>query len=80
MRFRRDIADAWDRFELEIEDLLESGDLVVVFVRSIGTGRASGIEVDLRSAWLVTVFDHKITRLRLYREREEALEAAGLRE
>jgi ketosteroid isomerase-like protein len=80
MRFRRDIAEAWDRFELEIEDLFESGSLVVVFVRSIGIGRASGIEVDFRSAWLVTVSDQKITRLRLYRERREALKAAGLSE
>ena len=81
IRFRRDIAEAWDRFELEIEDLLESGNLVVVvFIRSTGRGRASGIDVDLRSAWLVTVFDHKITRIRLYRQREEALEAVGLRE
>jgi ketosteroid isomerase-like protein len=80
MRFRRDIAEAWDRFELEIEDVFESGDLVVVFVRSIGRGRASGVEVDFRSAWLATVSDHKITKLRLYRERKEALEAAGLRE
>ena len=80
MRFRRDIAEAWDRFELEIEDLFDSGSLVVVFVRSIGKGRASGIEVDFRSAWLVTVSDQKITRVRLYRERKEALEAAGLSE
>jgi ketosteroid isomerase-like protein len=80
MRFRRDIAEAWDRFELEIEDHFESGSLVVVFVRSTGKGRASGIEVDFRSAWLVTVSDQKITRLRLYRERKEALEAAGLSE
>src|SRR5437764_1131362 len=78
MQFRRDIAEVWDRFELEIEDLFESGSLVVVFVRSIGIGRASGIEVDFRSAWLVTVSDQKITRLRLYRERKKALEAAGL--
>ena len=80
MRFRRDIAEAWDRFELEIEDLFDSGSLVVVFVRSIGKGRASGIEVDFRSAWLVTVSDQKIKRVRLYRERKEALEAAGLSE
>lgn len=80
MRFRRDIAEAWDRFELEIEDLFDSGSLVVVFVRSIGKGRASGIEVDFRSAWLVTMSDQKITRVRLYRERKEALEAAGLSE
>jgi ketosteroid isomerase-like protein len=77
-RFRREIAEPWDRFELDIEELLESGAQVVVYVRSTGRGRASGVEIDVRSAWLVTVSGHKISRLRLYRDREEALRAAGL--
>jgi ketosteroid isomerase-like protein len=80
MRFRQDIAEAWDRFELEIEDIFESESLLVVFVRSTGRGRTSGVEVDFRSAWLVTVADQRITSLRLYRDRKEALEAAGLSE
>jgi len=80
MRFRREVAEAWDRFELSIEELLEAGNRVVVFVRSIGRGKASGVEVSFRSAWLVTVSGRKITRLTLYRDRDEALDAAGLRE
>jgi ketosteroid isomerase-like protein len=78
MRFRSDIAEAWDRFEVEMTDLFDSGDLVLVFIRSTGRGRGSGVDVDLRSAWLVSVVDKQITRLRLYRNREEALQAARL--
>lgn len=78
MRFRDEIAEAWDRFQVDIEEVLESGGEVVVFVRSVARGRGSGAEVEFRSAWLVTVSDHKISRLRLYRDRAEALEAAGL--
>jgi ketosteroid isomerase-like protein len=58
-RFRREIAEPWDRFQLDIEELLESGAQVVVYVRSIGRGRASGVEIDVRSAWLVTVSGHR---------------------
>src|SRR5690348_8309611 len=51
LRFRREIADIWDRFQLDIEEVFESDDMVVIFVRSTGEGRASGVEVDFRSAW-----------------------------
>jgi ketosteroid isomerase-like protein len=78
MRFRREVAEPWERFELDIEEVFESGDQVVVFVRSVGRGRGSGVEVDFRSAWVVMVSGQKITRLQLYRERNEALRAVGL--
>jgi ketosteroid isomerase-like protein len=80
IRFRDEIAEAWDRFEVEIEEVFDAGDQVLVFVRSSGRGRGSGAEAEFRSAWLVTVSDRKIVRLRLYRDREESLQAAGLSE
>jgi ketosteroid isomerase-like protein len=79
-RFRGEIAEAWGEFHVEIEDVLSAGDEVVVLVRSIARGRASGAEVDSRAAWVVDVREGKITRLRLYRDRSQALEAAGLQE
>jgi ketosteroid isomerase-like protein len=39
-----------------------------------------GIEVHARNTWLVTLRDGAIVLIRLYRERDEALEAAGLRD
>jgi ketosteroid isomerase-like protein len=78
MRFSREVAEPWERFQLDLEEVVESNDHVVVFVRSIGTGRGSGVEVEFRSAWVVTVSDKRITRLQLYRERTAALQAAGL--
>jgi ketosteroid isomerase-like protein len=39
-----------------------------------------GIEVQARSAWLITIRDDKQTSLTLYQTKQEALEAAGLRE
>jgi hypothetical protein len=61
-------------------DPLDAGDEVVATYRVHGRGRASGAEVDQRITLLWSVRDDKITRVRAYRERSEALEAAGLRD
>lgn len=79
-RFRNEIAEAWDEYRVEIEDLFSAGDEVVVLVRSTARGRASGAQVDSRAAWVVELREHKVARLRLYRELSQALEAVGLRE
>ena len=76
-RFRSEISETWGGFSVEIEELLVSGDRVVVFVRVSGQGRASGAAADARSAWLARVAEGKVTRLRLYRDRSEALAAAS---
>jgi ketosteroid isomerase-like protein len=80
MRFRDEIAETWDEFHVEVEDVVSAGDDVVVLVRSSGRGRASGAEVESRAAWVATVRDQRIARLRLYRDRSRALEAVGLLE
>ena len=80
MRMRQEIGEAWEEFRIELEEYFEAGEDVLVFVRAIGRGRVSGVEVDFRSAWLMTVRDKRVTRARLYRDRAQALEAAGLSE
>jgi hypothetical protein len=42
--------------------------------------RTDGIELQARSAWLITVRDGKETSLTLYQTKQEALDAAGLRD
>ena len=71
----------WDgvRFEfvygpVEIED----GVLITENVAHL-RGR-DGIEVQARSAWLITIRNGKQTSLTLYQTKQDALEAAGLRE
>jgi ketosteroid isomerase-like protein len=80
MRFRDEIAETWDEFHVEIEDVVSAGHEVVVLVRSSGLGRASGAQVDSRAAWVAAVREQRITRLRLYRDRSQALAAVGLSE
>jgi ketosteroid isomerase-like protein len=77
-RFRDEIAETWGEFHVEIEDALPAGDEVLVLVHTTAQGRGSGAEVDSRAAWVVAVSDGRVTRLRLYRDRNRAREAVGL--
>ena len=72
----------WSTFEdsqLEIHSITEAGSKIVVWNTAHMWGR-DGIEVTARSALVFTVENGEIIRLRLFQERAEALEAAGLRE
>jgi ketosteroid isomerase-like protein len=69
---------AWDDYRLEVHDVIDCGDRVLVEAREHGRGRGSGVEI---SDWLYllwTIRDDKATRLKTYRERDEARDAAGL--
>jgi ketosteroid isomerase-like protein len=75
------IEDVWDDFHFEIQELIDGGDCVVAEVTVSGTGRGSGVEAEMRVFNIWTLRDGKVIRLAGgYRERSEALEAAGLSE
>jgi ketosteroid isomerase-like protein len=40
----------WERWAVEVEDYVESGDDVVVLLRYQGRGKGSGVEVDVEGA------------------------------
>jgi ketosteroid isomerase-like protein len=77
----QDWLDNFDNFRSEAVELLDAGeDTVIAVVRNSGLAKLSGIETDLTYAALYTIRDGKIARGREYWTRDEALEAAGLRE
>jgi ketosteroid isomerase-like protein len=85
-RGRGEIEIFWDAFwstfedvQLETHDLTEVGSEVVVPNTAHIRGR-QGIEVVARSTFVFTVENGQITRLRMFQERAEALEAVGLSE
>src|ERR671923_1722891 len=49
-RFYAEVRDVWESYTWEPEELIEAGDCVVALLRSSGTGRGSGIEVERRTA------------------------------
>jgi ketosteroid isomerase-like protein len=64
----------------ELEELRGRGEDVFAVVHVWGHGRRSGIEIDDRNYIHFKVRDGKVVYCYEYRSRDEALEAAGLRE
>jgi len=71
---------AWEEDRLEIVDLVEVGDDRVIVENVAYLRGRDGIEVEARSAWLVTFQDGEQISLTLFQTMREALEAAGLSE
>ena len=76
-RFREAFGDI--RVELLGDPVEVEDGLVVAENVSYSRGR-DGIVVQARSAWLITIRGGEQTSLTLYQTKQEALEAAGLRE
>jgi ketosteroid isomerase-like protein len=73
--------DAWAEFHRDIEEVTDAGgDQVVVFFRLVGTARTSGAPVDERVTSVFHLRAGRLQRMVVYRDRDEALEAAGLRQ
>jgi ketosteroid isomerase-like protein len=66
-----------DTYRYDVEDYTDLGEHVLVSGRQSGRGRASGIEVSELLWMLWTVRDGKAVRMRMFRDRTEALEAAA---
>jgi len=67
----------WEAIEMIPEEIVEDGDEVVVFVHVRLRGR-DGIEVEARGPHVQTWREGRLTRYRLFQEREEAFSAVGL--
>jgi ketosteroid isomerase-like protein len=82
-RMRQSLAslfEAWESYRVELERIDDLGDRVVAVVREVARGRASGVEVDGRWGYLITVEEGQIVRIEAYRHAAMALQAAGLGE
>jgi ketosteroid isomerase-like protein len=73
----------WTEFEgprIQIEEALPAGSEVVMGVRFYGRGKRSGAEIDAPAWHAWRLREKKAVRWQLFRTKQEALEAAGLRE
>ena len=72
---------AWERYDIEVEDVLDAGgDRVALVARESGEGKGGGVQLTNRWGIVATVRDRKIVHTMVYRTPEEALEAVGLLE
>jgi ketosteroid isomerase-like protein len=76
----RSLFEAWESYHLEAERIEDLGDRVVAIVRETARGRASGLEVDGRWGYVLTVADDEIVRVEAYRDAGHALQVTGLSE
>ena len=70
---------AWDEVRFEIVDGPVEVEDGLLITENVMRGR-DGIEVQARSAWLITIRDGEQTSLTLYQTKQHALDAARLRE
>jgi limonene-1,2-epoxide hydrolase len=70
----------WATYHTEVDDLIDAGDRVVVLVRDRARRRDMEAEVELMAGSVWHVRDGKIVRVEFCGNREQALEAAGVRQ
>ena len=79
--FDRELREAFEDFETNCEEMIDAGERVITVSRYRARGRRSGLEVDGPPQYGVwTIRERRITRVDWFDSREEALEAAGMRD
>jgi ketosteroid isomerase-like protein len=79
--FFADIEDTGPDFRIEVQRVQAIGDsTVLALLRVRATGRASGIVNAADSANVYDFIDGKMSRIRIFLDRDEALKAVGLEE
>ena len=80
-RYLEQWIDSFDGLHADVEEYIGAADdRVFTWSRFTGRGRASGAPADWYLAIIFTIRDGKVVRGEEYFDRDEALEAAGLRE
>lgn len=78
--FIRERYEAFDKTEDDCQELFEVGDKVISVVSSRARGRESGVDVEQTHFALWSIDAGKVTSVRWFGTRDEALEAVGLSE
>ena len=76
--YMRTLLEPWKRLTIELEELTAAGDTVLADVHQRGSGISSGAESGFRYQQVWSFRAGKVIRLENFRNRAEALAAAGL--
>ncbi len=80
-RFLTDVEEAAPDFRIELDGVEEvDSKRVIAFLRNNSTGRASGIRMAWPQTNVYDLIDGKISHVRMFVDRQEALKAVGLEE
>jgi ketosteroid isomerase-like protein len=73
-----DWLEPWASYYSSLEEAIDAGDRVVIFVRDRARRNDIDAEVEISAGSVWDVRDGKVTRVELFGTRDEALAAAGL--
>ena len=76
----RDGLSVFGEVDFEVEALIDAGDQVLAVIREREVGRASGVPVETTHLAVWTLADGMVIQMQLFDDRQQALEAVGLRE
>jgi ketosteroid isomerase-like protein len=81
VEFMRTWTEDFSDFSFDVEQTIDAGEnRVVVIQRQVGTGKASGVPVEMHTATIFRLDSRQVVRVDLFLDPAKALEAAGLRE
>ena len=78
-RYLTDIEETWERYERDLEELIDAGDAVVAVLKITAVSRTAGLEVNEKVGVTFWLEQGRIARMVSYPTVPAALEAAGLR-
>ena len=76
-RWYEEANEEWDELTIDAHEFREQGDQLIVFLRAVGRGKGSHVEVEAEIVHVAEFRDGKFTRLHAYGDREQALAAVS---
>jgi ketosteroid isomerase-like protein len=78
-QYWRESLSVFGEIDFDVEELIDAGDQVLAVIREREVGRASGVPVETTHLVVWTFADSKVIQMQVFDDRQQALEAAGLR-
>jgi ketosteroid isomerase-like protein len=72
------LRDSWTEWRFEAERFIDAGHCVVVLIRVVARGGASGLAAEQETAHVWSIREGRLASIQIYRDRDEALKAVGL--
>jgi ketosteroid isomerase-like protein len=73
-----DLDEAFEMLRVEVDDMLDAGDLVLGVGRIHYCGKGSGVSADVAAGWLFKLRGGRLSYFRAFADPDKALEAVGL--
>jgi ketosteroid isomerase-like protein len=71
------LRDSWTKWRFEAERFIDAGDRVIVLIRVLAEGGASGVATERETAHVWAIRDGRLVSIQIYRDRSEAFKAVG---